>query len=238
MLASMYLLLFLFLVFVLIYWFRRGMRSSDLDNKTIQKYTLIGVGCISLWVLFQYGLSLTGFYQNMSLPPRLPLAMIIPLVLFSIIFLVRNKKSKILKNIPIHVPIAYQSFRAAIEVLFYFTFMKGLLPEQVTFAGANFDVLIGITAVFMAFYAARPHASKKILLLWNYVGIAVVGFAAFTFVSSFYFPSFWGENARISKEFGQFPYLLLPAFIMPSAIFVHIFSILQLTGYESIVDNS
>jgi hypothetical protein len=155
--------------------------------------------------------------------------MIFPLFLFAVVFLYRNKNSSLLHALPIHVPIFYQSFRAIIEVLFYFTFLQGILPVQVTFDGANYDVLLGISALFVGYYALRKSVSKRLLIVWNYIGIGVVGFAAFTFITSFYFPSIWGqENVEISQAFNQFPFLLLPAFFMPSAIFMHILSIIQL----------
>jgi fatty acid desaturase len=159
----------------------------------------------------------------------MPLFIILPLFLFTFVFLIRNKKSEVLLNVPKHIPIAYQSFRAFIEVIFYFTFLKGILPVQVTFEGANYDVLFGISAVFVGIYSFKKNASKRALIIWNVIGIGVVAFAAFTFITSFYFPSIWGlDDSQLSQEFNQLPYLLLPLFFMPSAIFMHVLSIIQL----------
>ncbi|QYJ67400.1 hypothetical protein [Flavobacterium litorale] len=155
--------------------------------------------------------------------------MIIPLFLFTVIFLFKNRNSNILKNLPIHIPIFYQSFRAVIEVLFYYTFLAEILPVQATFHGYNYDVLLGISALFIGLYAMQKNASKKLLIAWNIVGIAIVLFAAFIFITSFYAPSVWGTSTKfILREFNQFPFLLLPTFFMPSAIFVHVLSIIQL----------
>ncbi|WP_190810375.1 hypothetical protein [Flagellimonas sp. S3867] len=140
----------------------------------------------------------------------------------------RNRNHSIFTAIPLALPIAVQSFRAVIEVLFYFTFLNEILPVQVTFEGANYDVLIGLSAIPMAVYAHRANPSKQILLAWNIIGILVVLFAAFIFITSFYFPTIWGD-AGIPLEFNQFPYLLLPTFLMPFAVFLHVSSIVQLT---------
>ena len=184
---------------------------------------------LSLWLIVQYAIVKSGFYNDFSLPPRIPIFMIFPLFIFTFIFLIRNRKNKILDAIPIHIPLFYQSFRVIIEVLFYFTFLKGVLPIQVTFEGENYDVLFGVSAIVMGIYAYKNIASKKLLIVWNVIGIVVVGFAAFTFITSFYFPSIWGEsNLGISEEFLNFPFLLLPSFFMPSAIFMHVLSIIQL----------
>jgi len=234
MLQLSYILLFVLLLSIILWIVNLAMQKNSLPIQK-RKRTL-GIIIISLltWVIVQFSVSKTGFYLDLSLPPRIPLFMILPLFLFTAIFLFTNKGSKILNAIPIHLPVAYQSFRAFIEVLFYFTFLKGILPVQVTFEGANYDVLFGLSAIFMGIYASRAGASKKVLIAWNVLGIAVVAFAAFTFISSFYFPSFWGDIAA-PEGFNKFPFLLLPAFFMPSAIFMHILSIIQLSNGQKII---
>jgi len=227
MLQLSYVLLFVILLSIILWIVNLAMMRISLPTQRRKRTLGIIIITLLTWVTAQFALSKTGFYLDLSLPPRIPLFMIVPLFLFTAIFLFSNKRSKILNAIPIHLPVAYQSFRAFIEVLFYFTFLKGILPVQVTFEGANYDVLLGISAIFMGIYASRASASKKALIAWNVLGIGVVAFAAFTFITSFYFPSFWG-NTEISQEFNQFPFLLLPAFFMPSAIFMHVLSIIQL----------
>ena len=229
MLKLSYTLLFVILWTLIMYYYNVVLKKTDVALKTKQKKLIIASIILSSWLIIQYTISESGFYHDLSLPPRIPLFMIFPLFLFTIIFLNRNKKSMLLQAIPIHIPIAYQSFRAIIEWLFYSTFLQGILPVQVTFEGANYDVLLGISAIVMGIYAFRKEASKKLLILWNYIGIGIVMFAAFTFITSFYFPSIWGlENSEMPQKFNQFPFLLLPSFFMPSAIFMHILSIIQL----------
>jgi len=227
MLQLSYILLFVALLSIILWIVNIAMKRngtpSPRRNRTM---TVIAISVLS-WVAIQFAVWKTGFYYDLSLPPRIPLFMILPLFLFTGIFLYRNRNNSILNAIPIYLPIAYQSFRAFIELLFYFTFLRGILPVQVTFEGANYDVLLGISAIFMGLYAYRANASKKVLIAWNIIGIGVVAFAAFTFITSFYFPSIW-VNTAVSEEFNQFPYLLLPTFFMPSAIFMHILSIIQL----------
>ncbi|PCJ97183.1 MAG: hypothetical protein COA50_05970 [Flavobacteriaceae bacterium] len=229
MLKTSYILLFVLLWTLIIFVYNASLKKAIVPPKTQWKKLLIPTLVLALWLILQYTISESGFYHNLSLPPRIPLFMIFPLLLFMLIFLYSKRKSPIIHAIPIYIPIGYQSFRALIEVLFYYTFLQGILPLQVTFEGANYDVLLGISAIFMGIYAFKKNASKKLLLVWNFIGIGVVAFAAFIFITSFYFPSIWGqENAEISEEFNQFPFLLLPTFFMPSAIFMHILSIIQL----------
>jgi hypothetical protein len=227
MLKLAYILLFIILFAIILYFYNSAIKKNNVTSTFRKKKLIIIVLSVFSWLLIHYMISLTGFYNNYS-TPRVPLFMVVPLFLFTAIFLFMNKNNKILSMIPIHIPIAYQSFRLIIELLFYFTFLKGILPIQVTFEGANYDVLLGFSAIFFAIYAYKKPDSKKLLIAWNLLGIGIVLFAAFTFISSFYYPSIWGEDASVPEKFIQFPFLLLPSFFMPSAIFMHVLSIVQL----------
>ena len=229
MLQLSYILLFVLLIAVILSSYNLVLKNAGFSNPLKMKKIAIVPVMILAWLSLQFFISKTPFYYNLSMPPRIPLFMILPLIIFTGVFLYRNRNSSMFRFLPVHIPIFYQSFRVIIEVLFYFTFLEDILPIQVTFEGANYDVLLGISAIFMGIYALRKNASKKILIIWNVIGIGVVAFAAFTFVTSFYFPAIWGqEESNISLEFNQFPFLLLPLFFMPSAIFVHGLSIKQL----------
>lgn len=228
MIKASYILLFVILLTILLWGLNNALLkrgSTTTKRNRILLLTLIG---ILSWLTLQFFIWSTGFYYDLSLPPRIPLFMVFPVFLFTFLFLNRNRNHKVLTAIPIALPIAIQSFRAVIEVLFYFTFLNHILPIQVTFEGSNYDVLIGLSAIVMAVYANRPNSSRKILLIWNVLGILVVLFAAFIFITSFYMPAIWG-NTGIPLEFNQFPYLLLPTFLMPFAVFLHALSIIQLT---------
>ncbi|MEL6560721.1 MAG: hypothetical protein AAFQ94_21185, partial [Bacteroidota bacterium] len=209
--------------------YNAALKKTGVKPNTRLKKLLVPSIILSFWLLIQYLISESGFYHDLSFPPRIPLLMILPLFIFIIFFLRKNRNNQFIRSIPVYAPIAYQSFRVVIEVLFYFTFLEGILPVQVTFEGANYDVLLGASAIIMGIYASKKNTSKKVLISWNIIGIAIVAFAAFTFITSFYFPSIWGqESAEISQEFNQFSFLLLPLFFMPSAIFMHGLSIIQL----------
>lgn len=231
MLKIAYFCLFSILLIIILFFYAKALKKSNYAPLVNKKKLLAVLAIVSGWLFIQYLIHQTGFYHNLTLPPRIPLFMIVPLFLFSFIFLLKNRNSSILSNIPIEIPIAYQSFRAIIEVLFYYTYVQGILPVQVTFEGANYDVLLGISAILVGIYARRKNASIKFLIVWNILGIGIVAFAAFTFVTSFYFPSIWGQvDSVVIQEFNQFPFLLLPLFFMPSAVFMHLVSILQLTN--------
>lgn len=224
-----FILLFISLWLVILFNFNKTLGNLEYSTKQRLKKTGLIIGVLLIWIILQSTISSSGFYDDTNLPPRIVIFQILPLFLFTFIFLISNKKHKILNAIPVYLPIAYQSFRVIIELYFHQLYKQGILPQQVTYSGYNFDIVFGASAIFMALYAYRKTPSKRVLLIWNLLGITVVLNAAFTFITSFYFPQIWGSNEpELAEIFLRFPYQLLPSFFMPSAVFFHVLSIVQL----------
>lgn len=230
MLELAYLLLFIFLFSFILYHFNLAMNEVGISKTKRVKKTLLIFAAFAVWFFIHYLVSASGFYEDSNMPPRMPIMVILPLFMLTAFIFIRYNKNEILKAIPIFIPIAYQSFRAVIEILFYYTYKAGILPVIPTFEGHNYDILFGISAIPVAFYAMKKNYSKRVLIAWNIIGILVVGSAAFTFLTSFYWPQIWGSDApMIQNAFFKYPFFLLPSFFMPSAIFVHVLSLVQLT---------
>ncbi len=172
----------------------------------------------------------SGFLTDLSFPPRYMLFVILPLFIFIGIFMKKNRKNNWTQTIPIAWLTFYQSFRIAIETIFVFTVAAGFLHKNVTIEGYNYDFVYACTALIMTLIVIRSKAiPKKVLLLWNYLGITVILIIILLFVTTLYLPDFFGPNTKIfSKEFGLYPYVLVPGFLMPSAVFIHVLSIVQL----------
>ena len=124
-----------------------------------------------------------------------------------------------------------QSFRILVETLFVYSVSAGVLHPIVTIEGYNFDMVFGASAIAMWVFTYKIKVfSKQLLILWNYLGIAVLASVIFLFVSAVYFPNIWGETEMMPKAFATAPYVLVAGFLMPSAIFIHVLSIIRLRG--------
>ncbi len=201
-----------------------------LSQKEVKSYTIKIIVGLFFWFLYTFLIANSGFLQDYSLPPRFPLLLVVPAFIFIGFFLYRHRNSNIIKSIPTPWLVYFQSFRILIESLFVASVAAGFLHPEVTFEGYNYDILFGLSALIVGFLAFnRKVISNKGLLLWNYLGLAVIAFIIFLFTTTTYFPKFWGSEVTLAtKEMVTFPFVLVPAFLMPSAVFMHIVSILQL----------
>ncbi|MFK7907046.1 MAG: hypothetical protein AB8B69_18065 [Chitinophagales bacterium] len=195
-----------------------------------KKVWTAGIG-LFLWLAYAAILGKSGFLQNFDFPPRFPLLLILPAFIFTGVLLSRHHDSPVIAAIPKSWLIYYQTFRIVIESLFVATVSIGVLHPEVTFEGYNYDIVFAFTAPFVAYLVFNKKLlPQKFALAWNYLGLAVIAFIIFLFTTTTYFPSVWGSAETLAnKEFITFPYVFVPAFLMPSAVFMHIVSIIQLT---------
>lgn len=204
------------------------------DEASRQKMLFLLVGGLIFWQLYQLAIGASGFLTDFSLPPKFLFCLVLPAFLFTGIFLAKNKKKDWIMAIPEAWLTYIQSFRIIVETLFVYSVSAGVLHPIVTIEGYNFDMIFGASAIFMWLFTYKIKLlPKSILILWNYLGIAVLISVVFLFVSAVYFPNIWGQTEMMPKAFATAPYVLVAGFLMPSAIFIHVLSIIRLGRAES-----
>lgn len=198
-----------------------------LDNAGIKARTfLIG---ITAWIAYIFVLSLSGVLRDFSLPPRMPLLLVIPAFgIISWIFLTGLHRP-LLGAVPRWLPMVFQSFRIWVEFLLLGVHLKGLASAEPTMAGYNFDILVPISGLMLAFLVYKQKVlSEKWVLVWNIMGLCILASVVFVFITLGAFPAIWGyEVTTVSPKFGGMPYPLVAGFFMPVAVMVHVFSIGQ-----------
>ena len=196
-----------------------------------QKLFIVRTGVfLAAWLFFIAGISLTGIFTVASMPPRIPLLLVLPAFIVMIIFFTGSRNKQLITATPHSWLIYLQSFRRIVELLIWGLFLKGVLPKAATFEGYNFDILIGLTAPLVAYLAFNKRIiSSTVVLIWNFAGFITLAIVVFILLSHAYFPAFWhGQSSILGNGIGIFPYTYLAGFFMPLAVFLHIFSIIKI----------
>lgn len=178
-----------------------------------------------IWVTYVIAMTFTGILDNLSMPPKAPIFIIIPAFVIAFISTSRKGFQSVLDNTPKHIPILIQSFRIIVELLIYGAFLNGFFPERVTFEGLNYDILMGIIALPVGLLVLKGIAKRKAMLAFNIIGLMVLGVTGYAFVTSFYFSDFVSGSGEIALV--KAPFILLPGVLLPFAVFYHIVSIKQ-----------
>ena len=125
-------------------------------------------GIIIAWAAIQSIIASTGFYTvTNSVPPRFALLLFPPLLTILLLFITAGGRSVIDKfNATwltwLHI------VRIPVEFILYWLFLYKQVPALITFEGKNFDIISGITAMFIAYFGyQRKQLRKPVLLIWN-----------------------------------------------------------------------
>ncbi len=184
---------------------------------------LIVFSAIALWMLLQALISLTGFYRNFVSPfPRMFWA-VIPAVLAVIYFgIIRNN----LQHFHLRKLILIHLVRIPVELLLLSLYYDKEVPIEMTFEGRNFDIIAGITSLVVIhrwFYNSKK--GLKFLLAWNFAALALLFNIVITAVLSLPTTFQVFGQAQPNLAVTHFPFIWLPAVVVPIVLFAHIISI-------------
>jgi hypothetical protein len=221
------------LVVYLLFLWRFAKRNTASENsaaslKPVVRFAAIYAGYFAFLCMLAGG----GFFLVQTAPPR-PLLIFLPLFL-SIVLLSTAKANGALHFLPAIPPaalIVIQSFRILVELLFLQFLKEGLLPEELSFHGRNYDLLIGVLALPVAYLFWRKHAfARKAGIAFN-----ILGLLSLVNIFTIVIPS-------LPSSFRVYDPLYLPmyfpgvmiVFAASLAIYLHILSLKQLLAIRSI----
>ncbi|SHI83432.1 hypothetical protein SAMN02745146_1651 [Hymenobacter daecheongensis DSM 21074] len=188
---------------------------------------LVGIGG---WLAVQAGLARTGFYQQQlqHLPPHLVLFGILPTVAALAWLLLSRRGHALTDRLSLPALTALSMVRVPVEIVLYALAGQHLVPELMTFAGRNFDIVAGLTAPVAAYAYARGGLGRRGLLAWHLAALAllttIVGLALLSAPTPLQRLAFAQPNVAIL----QFPFVWLPVFVVPVVAFTHLVALRRL----------
>jgi len=185
---------------------------------------------IFAWLIITAVLAYTGFLANTtSIPPRFLLA-VAPALVFIVFLLISPKGQTFLQTVDLRMLTLLHVVRIPVELSLYWLAAHKAVPDLMTFAGSNFDIVAGITAPIMYFvcFNGKEVKRRKLLLAWNLVCVGLLLNIVITAVLSapFSFQRFAFDQPNIAVFF--FPFVWLPSFIVMIVLLSHLAAIGQL----------
>ena len=183
---------------------------------------------IIIWSIAQSTLAFNNYYQVLdTVPPRFALVLLPVIGLFVYAFQAKQI-DWVVKNRNTYVSTFLHSIRIPVEIILFYLFVHKMIPELMTFEGRNFDILVGLTAPIIGFMFYRNKISIKGLILWNFVGLILVSFVLINGLLSAELPFQQFGFEQPNKAVSFFPFILLPATVVPIVIYTHITDIIKL----------
>lgn len=183
---------------------------------------------IAFWIFFQAILAQSGLYLDLSIPPKLVLFGVLPalgLILGYFVFFRRG----FIDELPLEHLTFVHVVRIPVEFVLLWLFRSQVIPQSMTFEGRNFDILAGLTAPIVWWFAFRNEKPNRgVLLVWNFIALLLLVNIVATAVAAF--PAFNPNAAATATNRAvlYFPYVWLPTIVVPIVLFSHLASIYRL----------
>lgn len=178
------------------------------------------------WMIAQTVTSLSGFYKiTGSVPPRVGLLLLPPLVMTIILFSTKKGRNFI-DSLDIKTLTLFHIIRVPVELTLLWLFMHKFVPELMTFEGRNFDILSGISAPVIYYFGfVKKILDRSIILIWNFVCLGLLINIAINAVLSV--PGTFQQFAFDQPNIGilTFPFIFLPSVLVPLVLFSHLTAI-------------
>lgn len=209
--------------------FQYATKRGDFSSNTTKFLSVV----LPFWIIFQATLAFTGFYQQTdSVPPRIfifgifpAFALIIGLIIFS---------RKFILKLPLTALTIIHIVRIPVELVLYWLYQNGQIPQLMSYEGRNFDILAGITAPLVFWLAFRGgKINKNLLIIWNFAALVllvnIVVNSLLAFPAPFQQIAFDQPNRAVTF----FPFTWLPTVIVPIILFCHLAALYKLFKKES-----
>jgi hypothetical protein len=194
------------------------------------------------WYALVFFLAYQGVFSS-ALNRQIPLiafAISIPIIVGAVLITKLRSIREIIAAVPQSWLVRFQFYRV-IGAIFVILYMAGELPGVFALPAGYGDVLVGLTAWFVAAAEARHLAMRnQLVVLWNCLGLADLAIAiTIGFLSTptrFQMFSFDQPNTLIAS----FPLVLIPIYAVPLSILLHLASLSKVakanrTGVENLV---
>lgn len=177
------------------------------------------------WLSYAGLLGDLGVLKNMTTHPPGIVFLVVPVLLFLLVFLafvvLSGASARVALAFPLWMLLGVQSFRIFVELFLHRLWIDGLVPKMLTFEGANVDIYVAASAPFIAWLSTRGRLGLKIALAWNVLGLFALANVVTRAVLTAPGPLHLIHAEVPNRLLGAFPFLFIPGLFVPLAVVLH-----------------
>jgi hypothetical protein len=211
-------------VAVLIAWgYARAGRARGEPGRTRGLRFAGALGALGLWMAAAAVAAGSGALQDFARrPPPLMLAMLAS-VGAALALALSPIGARFVRGLPMAALVAAQGFRLPLELCMHRAAREGVMPVQMSFAGLNFDILTGASALVIAALLATGRAPRALVVAWNAAGaLLLANISAVAVASTPLFHAFGTAPERLNTFVTELPFVWLPTVLVPVALAGHV----------------
>lgn len=187
----------------------------------IRRKAAVIAAAATIWVIFTGLAARQGQLRFDTVPPTMFIVMILTII-GAIAFARSEVAARVSDTLPLWVLVGWQAFRLPLELLMHRAYSEGIMPEQMSYSGLNFDIVTGATAIVVALMLRAGRGGRVMALAWNAVGAGLLLNIITIAVLSTPTPlrMFPAEPANVWIT--RFPFVWLPVLMVSTAIAGHL----------------
>jgi hypothetical protein len=195
-------------------------RSGGARATTIRVAIVTGVASAA-WMTVTWLAAASGAFRHWDrIPPPFGL-LVVAIVVLAIVLALSPFGGRLARFVPLWALVAVQAFRLPLELAMHELFERGIMPEQMTFTGRNFDIVTGITAIIVAVAVASGRGGHRLVAAWNLLGLALlINVVTIAILATPVFRYFGDEHVNVFVT--DPPYVWLPAVMVLAALAGHL----------------
>ena len=196
-----------------------------------QRKSIVGIAALILvlWLAAAAALGALGTFQAAAdILPTIQYGVFLPIVV-GVLFIWRSETVKRLIDAVPQAWIVGVQFYRALGVIFLILYAGAALPGLFAWPAGIGDILIGVLAPVVAIaYARNPSENGDLVATWNWFGIfdLIIAVAAGFITSPSLVQPF--EVNPPNDLITLFPLVLIPTFLVPVSILLHVASLMKL----------
>jgi hypothetical protein len=196
-------------------WTRAG-RSAAQARRIAAGVAVVG----AIWMAATWRLAASGVLLRFDAVPP-PFAGLVIGIVAGAVIVAYGPVGAALARLPLWVLVGSQSFRLPLELAMHRMAERGIMPEQMSYTGYNFDIVTGTTAIVVALLLRSRRASRRLAWLWNVAGtMLLANIVTIAILSTPAFAVFGAD--RLNTWVMHPPFVWLPTVLVLGALAGHL----------------
>jgi len=176
--------------------------------------------CTALWLGVPAVLAVSGVLARFEARPPPMLAMMFPLACLTVVLALGRVGTAVGTGLSMAALAGLQIFRFPLELVLHRLYVEGVLPVEMTYAGHNFDILTGLSALALWLWAMRAPIPRAVLWAWALGGLVLLATIVGTAILAI--PGLFGWYEPPNRVVTSWPFVWLPVVHVQLALFGHL----------------
>lgn len=195
-------------------------RSGATPEASTRAATVSGAAAL-IWMSITWAAAQSGILRNWDQTPPPFAFLVLAIVVLATAIAWSPLGRRLARFIPLWILVAVQAFRLPLELAMHEMYERGIMPEQMSYSGLNFDIVTGATAIVVSAVVWSGRGGRRLVATWNVLGLLLlINIVTVAILATPRFRYF--GDAALNTWVMDAPFVWLPAVMVLAALAGHL----------------